>query len=266
MWIEIEGSQYFAQTGGRDFDPARPTVVFIHGAGMDQTVWQQQSRYLAHHGWNVLALDLPGHGKSAGTPSVTVGAGADWLMAVLDKLAIDQAALIGHSLGALIALDAAGRYGERVSNLALLGVTPKMPVHQDLLDAAAANEPIAGQLIVGWGFGKLAHRGGNIAPGMWMMGGGGRLIEHAAPGVLSADLSAANAYGEGLAAAAKVDCPTLLLLGAADRMTPAKGAKALQETIADCRTTVLPGAGHMMMIEAPRDTLRSLVDFLGTPA
>lgn len=266
MWIEIDEAKVFAQTGGREFDGSRPTVVLLHGAGMDQTVWQQQSRYLAHHGCNVLALDLPGHGLSEGEAPKSVQAGADWLIKVLDKIKLEEATLVGHSLGALISLDAAGRYGSRVSRLALLGVTPKMPVHQDLLDAAIANEPVAGQLIVGWGFGKRAHRGGNIAPGMWMLGGGGRLIDHARPGVLGADLNAANAYQDGLAAAGAVKCPTLLLLGSSDRMTPVKGARALQEAISDCRTEVIPEAGHMMMIEAPRKTLKILHEFVGADA
>ena len=171
-------------------------------------------------------------------------------------------ALVGHSLGALISLETAARYGDKVEKLALLGVTPKMAVHQELLDAAKANEPIASELIVGWGFGKRAHRGGNIVPGIWMMGSGGRLLERSKPGVLGIDLAAANAYENGLAAAGSVRCPVLLLLGAADRMTPIKGATALQEVIADCQMEVLPGVGHMMMIEAPRETVRTLGTFL----
>ena len=159
MWIDRNGTKIFAQTGGKPFDVGKPTVLLVHGAGMDQTVWQQQSRYLAHHGWNVLAVDLPGHGKSEGAPLSGVGAGADWLVGLMDGLGLERASFVGHSLGALIALDAAGRYPDRIAKLALLGVTPKMPVHQDLLDAAAANQPVAGQLIVGWGFGKRAHRG-----------------------------------------------------------------------------------------------------------
>ena len=262
----MDDAKIFAQTGGKTFDAEKPSVVLLHGAGMDQTVWQQQSRYLAHHGWNVFAVDLPGHGLSTGQPPESVPAGADWLISFLDAARLEKAALVGHSLGALISLETAGRYSDRVSQLALLGVTPKMPVHQDLLDAATANEPVAGQLIVGWGFGKQAHRGGNIAPGMWMMGGGGRLIEHARPGVLGADLKAANAYQGGQEAAGAVQCDTLLLLGAADRMTPVKGARALQETIANCRTEVLPGAGHMMMTESPRETLKVLAAFLESNA
>ena len=263
MWIDVENERVFAQTGGQSFNSGKQSVVLIHGAGMDQTVWQQQSRYLAHHGWNVFAIDMPGHGASEGSAPDSVRAGAEWVVSLLDALDLPRVSLVGHSLGALMSLEAAGRFAERVDKLALLGISAEMPVHQDLLDAAKANEPIAGELIVGWGFGKQAHCGGNIAPGMWMMGGGNRLLQNARPGVLGADLAAANAYEHGIDAAKTVQCPTLLLLGAADRMTPAKSAAVLQETIADCRTEILSGAGHMMMVEAPRETLRALVAFLG---
>lgn len=262
MRIPVDGSEVYVQDGGHAHEAGRPAVILIHGAGMDHTVWQQQSRYLAHHGWNVLAVDLPGHGLSGGAPLESVEALADWAVRLLDAAGIGQAALIGHSLGALTALEAAARHPGRVTRLALLGVTPAMPVHDDLLAAAKSGDPLAVELIIGWGFGKQAHKGGNIAPGIWMMGGGGRLLEHGRPGVLGADLGAANAYAGGLAAAGKVTCPTLLLLGRADRMTPVRGAAPLQEAIADCRTVVLPAAGHMMMIEAPRETLQALTGFL----
>ena len=266
MRIALGGNGVFAQDGGHAHEAGKPFVVLVHGAGMDHTVWQQQSRYLAHHGWNVLAVDLPGHGASDGAPLDSVEALADWVAALLDATGIAEAALVGHSLGALTALEAAARHPGKVAKLALLGVTPTMPVHDDLLSAAESGDPLAVELIVGWGFGKRAHKGGNVAPGIWMTGGGGRLLEHAPPGVLGTDLAAANAYAGGLDAAAKVSCPTLLLLGAADRMTPVRGAAPLQSAIADCRTVVLPDAGHMMMIEAPRATLRALIGFLGPGA
>lgn len=264
MRAAVDGVAVYAQDGGQPHAAGRPAAVLIHGAGMDHTVWQQQSRYLAHHGWNVLAVDLPGHGLSEGAPLDSVEALADWVGRLLDAAGVGEVALVGHSLGALAALEAAARHPDRVSGLALLGVTPTMPVHDDLLSSARSGDPLAVDLITGWGFGKRAHKGGNIAPGLWMTGGGGRLLERGRPGVLGTDLAAANAYRGGAAAAAKVACPTLLLLGAADRMTPVRGAAPLQETIADCRTVVLPGAGHMMMIEAPRATLKALTGFLGT--
>ncbi len=262
MWLEVDGSRVFAGDGGQGFDPARPAVVFVHGAGMDHTVWQQQSRYLAHHGRAVLAVDLPGHGRSAGAPLAEIGAIADWLVRLLDAAGVERAALVGHSMGALGVLEAAARHPARVSALALLGVAPKMPVHPDLLQAAATGDRVAVDLILGWGFGRRAHRGGNAVPGLWLMGGGGRLIERAADGALAVDLRACDAYGNGLEAATKVACPTLLLLGAADRMTPVRAAAPLAAALTRCRKRVLPDAGHMMMVEAPRETLAALEEFL----
>src|SRR5690349_7556657 len=165
MELNVAGHRVFAATGGRDFDPGQPMVVMIHGAGMDHTVWSLQARYLAHHGRSVLAVDLPGHGRSGGTALASVEELADWVVALLDAVGVSRAALVGHSMGAITALEAASRHPDRVGALALLGVAEKMPVHPDLLAAAAANDYAAIAMVIGWGFGTL--RGGSAAPGMW---------------------------------------------------------------------------------------------------
>jgi len=262
MWIDVEGARVYAQTGGMPFEPTAPVAVLMHGAGLDHTIWQQQTRYLAHHGPSVLALDLPGHGRSEGDPKKTIEDLADWTVHLLDAAGVGKATLGGHSMGALGALETAARHGERIAALILAGATPAMPVHQDLLDAATANDHRAVEFITGWGFGTSAHRGGNIAPGIWMMGGGARLLERTRPGVIGIDLASCADYQNGLAAAGAVSCPTLLLLGQTDRMTPPRNAQSLQEAIPDCRTVILPDTGHMMMIEAPRDCLKAMASFL----
>ena len=147
MEISVQGKAVFAATGGRPYDPAQPAVVFLHGAGMDHTVWALQTRYFAYRARSVLALDLPGHGKSEGPELETVPAMADWLISVLDALGIERAALVGHSMGAFIALDGAARHGARVSRLALLGVASRMAVHPDLLTAAEADDHLAIDLV-----------------------------------------------------------------------------------------------------------------------
>lgn len=262
MEIAVAGAPVFAATGGRAFDPGRPALVFVHGAGMDHSVWQQQSRYFAHHGYGVLAVDLPGHGRSGGAPLPDVGAMADWLAMLLPAAGLDCAVLIGHSLGAAAALEAAARHPARVRALALLGIAEGMPVHPDLLAAAGADLSRAAGMIAGWGHGAEAHRGGNRVPGNWLVGGAVRLIEASAPGVLAADLAAAGAWTGG-AAAGRIACPTLLLLGSEDRMTPVRKAAPLADAISDCRRVVLPRTGHMMMVEAPVETLGALKRFLG---
>lgn len=258
MELTVNGAPVFAHTGGRPFDPALPAVVLIHGAGMDHTVWSLQSRYLAHHGRSVLAVDLPGHGRSGGAPLAGIAAMADWVTALLDTVGVETATLAGHSMGALVALDAAARHPRRVGGLALLGVAERMPVHPDLLKAAADNDPLAIDLVTGWGYGPRGHVGGNAAPGLALLPASRRLMGRQAPGVLGIDLAACNAYTGGAEAAGRVACPALFLLGALDRMTPAKAGKALAALMDGARTVLLPGVGHMVMVEAPDATIDAL--------
>jgi len=263
MLIDLSSGSAFAATGGRVFDKNLPAVLLLHGAGMDRTVWSLQARYLAHHGRAVLALDLPGHGKSAGPALNSIPEMADWVAKLLDKTEIPQAALVGHSMGALIALDLAARRPERVRTLALLGIAERMPVHPDLQAAADRNEELAAELITSWGHGRRGQVGGHPAPGLWMAGSAIRLIDRAADSVLAGDLAACNTYGEAKARAAAVRCPTLFLLGAADRMTPVAKAKPLIDAIAGARVVVtLPSAGHMMMTEQPDAVTDALRDFV----
>ncbi|GIK98807.1 MAG: alpha/beta hydrolase [Alphaproteobacteria bacterium] len=262
MDLTVDGRRVFAANGGAAFDPARPAVALIHGAGMDHTVWSLQARYLAHHGHGVLAVDLPGHGRSAGPLLDSIEAMAGWIARLLDAAGIARAALVGHSMGALVALETASRHPGRVSHLGLIGIAPFMPVHPDLLGAARADMGLAAQLVTSWGFGQSGHLGRNPAPGLWMMGGAHRLLERAPAGVLANDLAACAAYQDAPDAARRVACPTLLLLGADDRMTPARKGRELAAAIdgADCR--VLPGIGHMVMAEAPDETIDALADLL----
>lgn len=262
MKLTVGGNSIFGATGGKDFDPSLPAVVFVHGAGMDRTVWSLQSRYFAHHGYSVLAVDLPGHGLSQGTALSSIEAIADWLQELLDAAGVETAAVVGHSMGAISALEFAARHPGRARALALLGVAASMPVHPALLDAAEANDHLAVDLVTSWAHGDTGHVGGNTTPGLWMMGGGARLLERAAPGVLHNDLSACSAYTGGEAAADKVTCNTLLVLGQVDKMTPFKAGSALASKIAGARIAKIEGSGHMMMLEKPDDTLAALKGFL----
>lgn len=261
MDLQVDGKPVFAAGGGRPFKPEQPTVVFVHGAGFDHTVWIQQTRYFAHHGRNVVAVDLPGHGRSAGPALSSIDALGAWVIGLVDALGCDRVALVGHSMGGLIALAAAAAHPDRVWALAVLGAGEVMRVHPDLLSRAQARDRAAADLIVDWGFGRRAHLGGYRAPGIWMMGGGLRLIEDNL-GALGADLAACDAYADAPAAAGHVACPTLVLAGGTDRMTPASSAKALSGRITGARCVILPDSGHMMMIEQPDETLRALQDII----
>jgi pimeloyl-ACP methyl ester carboxylesterase len=258
MTLAVNGARVFVATGGKAPNPDLPTLVFIHGSGMDRTVWTLQTRWFAHHGRSVLAIDLPGHGRSEGKPLDTIEQLADWLIALLDAAKVKQAALIGHSLGALVALEAAARAPQRVWALALLGVAAPMKVHPDLLRAARDGDHVAIDLVASWGFGRRAHLGGARAPGLWMLGGGARLLERDRAGALAAGLAACDAYRGALGAAKKVRGTTLVIAGAIDRMTPPAAAQPIVAAIDGARLVTIPEAGHMMMVEQPDATLEAL--------
>jgi pimeloyl-ACP methyl ester carboxylesterase len=257
----VDGRTVFASTGGRTGDPAAPLIVFLHGAGMDHSVWALQSRALAHAGARVLAVDLPGHGGSEGPALTSIEALADWAAALIATEG-GRASLVGHSMGALIALATASRHPESVARIALVGVGARMPVHPDLIAAAKSDDHAAIDMVSLWGLGASAVRGGSPAPGLWMLGGAARLLERAPKGSLHADLAACNAFAEAEADARRVTCPALLLLGERDQMTPAKSGRALAAQIAGAETRVVAGAGHMLMIEKPAETLEALRAFL----
>ncbi len=261
MELTVNGHTVFAATGGKPFDRSQPAAVLIHGAGMDRTVWSLQARYFAHHGRSVAAADMPGHGRSGGELLTSIEAMADWIEALIDALGVEQVALAGHSMGAFAVLEAAARAPEKVRGLAILGIGATFDVHDDLLIAAKANDKLAFDLVTSWGFGTAGHMGGHTSPGLWMMDGGVRLMERAPAGALYADLNACNVYTGTLDAAAKIACPTLLLLGNRDRMTPPTSAQ-LAAAIPDCRTVTLDGCGHMMMIEQPDPTTDTLATVL----
>jgi pimeloyl-ACP methyl ester carboxylesterase len=258
MQLSVNGIDSFVATGGREFDPSLPTIALLHGAGFDHTCWALHSRWFAHHGFGVLAPDLPGHGRSSGTPLSTIADMADWTAALLDAAGVTKAKLVGHSMGSLIALEIAARHPAKVSALGLIGTADTMTVGPDLLKAAEANDHAAIDMVSIWGLGYAAELGGSLAPGLWMHFGAERVLEQCKPGVLFNDLSACNSYQGALAAAAQVSVPATFVLGERDMMTPARAGKALAAALPNSRTVVLSGAGHMMMAERPDELLAAL--------
>jgi pimeloyl-ACP methyl ester carboxylesterase len=265
MYLNIDNKKVYAYTANHPFDAARPTVAFIHGAAHDHSVWALQSRYFAYHGWNALAVDLPGHGKSEGKALDRIGDIADWVARVLDAAGAETASLVGHSMGSLVALESAARHPARVAKLALVGSAVPMPVSEPLLNASKANDHVAYEMINVFSHSNAAQIGGNRVPGIWMTGSAMRLMERSGSGVLHADFSACNAYGNGLEAAAHVKCPALLILGKRDQMAPMKAAQPLATKIPNVRTVVLEGAGHALMSEQPDAVLDALIDHLTPP-
>ena len=266
----VNGATSYCYTGGKSFDAAKPTAVFIHGVLNDHSVWILQSRYLAHHGWNVLAVDLPGHCRSAGEAPASVEAAADFVAALLDAAGVPRAALVGHSWGSLIALEAANRLRDRVSHLVLVGTAFPMKVSPLLLDAAL-NEPMkAIHMMDVFSRSTLAAPPSVFGPGTWVYGASMALhrrvlASNTAVNVFHRGFKACDAYANGEKAMAQITCPVLFVLGEQDQMTPAKAAQGLiNQAIASgkkMQVIKLP-VGHHQMSETPDATLIAIRDFL----
>ncbi|WP_118180595.1 alpha/beta fold hydrolase [Paraburkholderia phosphatilytica] len=268
MIVTVNGRAAYAYTGGKPFDPALPTAVFLHGAEHDHSVWALQTRYFAHHGFSVLAVDLPGHHRSAGPALTSIGALADWLAALLDTAGVQQAFVAGHSMGSLIALEFAARYPARATALALLATAAPMAVAQALLDAAREREPDAIGMVNEWSHSTYAAKPSCPGPGFWLHGLNQRLMERVSatgePQLFHTDFAACNAYTDALVRAAAVRCPVRLLVGKRDVMTPPRAARALADAFAAAGVqadTVTLDAGHALMSEQPDATLDALFAF-----
>lgn len=262
MELKVNGRKSYAYTGGKTFDPALPTVVFSHGAQCDHSVWILQSRYLAHHGYGVLALDLPGHGRSEGPALGSVEALGEWVIAALGAAGVNEAAIVGHSMGSLIALECAAQHASRVTNIALLATAYPMKVSAELLQATKDDEPRAQDMVNIWSHSAYAQYPGNPGPGFWVIGENLRLMQRQQPGVMHIDFAACNAYAGGTRAAAKVNCPALFLIAKRDVMTAARSAQAFAQTVKGSRIVMIDGSGHNMMGEKPDDVLDALIAFL----
>ena len=265
MDVVVNGHKTYCYTGGKPFDAAKPTVVFIHGVLNDHSVWILQSRWFANHGWNVLAVDLPGHCKSAGPPPATVEEGALFVRALLDAAGVAKAALVGHSFGSLIALEAAARAPERVTHLALVGTASPMTVSQALLNGALNDPQRAIALVNYFSHSTLAVPPAS-GPGTWLYGDSRALMRRVLASNRDANVfhigfKACNDYANGEAAMAAVQCPVLFLVGDADQMTPPRAARSLIGK-AHAARVVQVQAGHALMQEAADEVLFALRDFL----
>lgn len=268
MDYDVNGEQLYAYSAGKPFVAGQPTVVFIHGVLNDHSVWALQSRHFAYNGWNVLAIDLPGHARSGGQPPLTVEAGADIILALLDATGTDSAVLVGHSFGSLIALEAAARAPQRVDRLVLAGAAVPMRVAPVLLDNSLNAPEKAIHMVNVFSHSTLCPPPSALGPGTWVAGASRALMRrvlasNTQTNVFHAGFAACDAYAGGEAAMRAVTCPTLFVVGRSDRMTPPKSARQLATLAADSRVVEVD-AGHDMMMEAPGPMLDALQGFLLT--
>jgi pimeloyl-ACP methyl ester carboxylesterase len=255
----------YAYTGGRPWpasvEPGR-CIVFVHGALHDHSVWTLLARWYAHHGYAVLAVDQPGHGRSDGPPLASVEALADWLVALLDAAEVPSAHFVGHSMGSLIALEAAARAPQRAAGLVMVGTAIPMKVSPALLAAAREEPARAIAMVNAFSHSGLASKPSYPGPGMWLHGANSALMHRMQQGgaedgnLFAHDFGVCDAYAHGMAAAADVRCPVLLVVGERDVMTPARAAG---EIAAALKATVhRVKAGHALMQEAPDAVLNAL--------
>jgi len=265
MQIDVQGQSAYCYTGGKAFDASLPTAVFIHGAQNDHSVWALQTRYFAHHGFSVLAVDLPGHGRSKGAPLASVEAMADWLLALLQAAGVQSATLIGHSMGSLIALETAARAPQHIAGIALVGTAYPMKVSEQLLEASRSREEDAIDMVTIWSHSGIAQKPSFPGPGFYVQAGGKRLMQHIARSntapVFFTDFSACNAYQNGTQAAAAVTCPVLFVIGKKDQMTTPRAAAPLIAALPAARVTQLEACGHALMAEQPDAVLDQLFGF-----
>lgn len=267
MNVTLNNESIFISTGGVEWKAGLPTLVLLHGAGLNHTVWTLFTRYFARRGYNVLTPDLPGHGNSSGKPLNSIEAMAKWVNALVEhcaeqhsQLAIDDIRIAGHSMGSLVALQTVGDEPVRFSHLVLLGTAYPMAVGPPLLNAAEANDHAAIDMITLFGHSEASRLGHNPIAGISVMNVGEALLERAAPGVLHNDLAACNNYAEGEQAAAAAGVSTVtVVLGVDDKMTMPKGARALAKLISGSRVIELSDCGHMMMGEQPEACLQAML-------
>ena len=253
----------YAFTGGKPFDAGRPTVVFVHGALHDHGVWTLAARWFANHGWSALAPNLPGHAKSAGAPLASIEAMADWLLAFVDATGAARFAVVGHSMGSLVALETAARAPERVSHLVLVATAYPMRVSPALLEAARTDPMAAIDSVNTFSHSTLAGKPSYPGPGTWLHGANRILMRRlqaaqTETNLFLTDFTACDRYRGGEAAAERVRCPTTMVLGANDQMTFPAEARDLGERLR-ARTMTLD-AGHAVMSETPDALLMALIE------
>jgi pimeloyl-ACP methyl ester carboxylesterase len=267
-----QGQSYeaYAYTGGKAFDATRPTLVFIHGVLNDHSVWILQTRYLAHHGFNVLAVDLPGHGRSGGDAPCSVEEAAQFIEALLDAAGIQQAGLVGHSWGSLIALETAGRLKERITHLALIGTAFPMKVSPALIETSLNDPMKALHMVNVFSRATLAAPPSALGPGTWVYGASmalGRRVLASNPqvNIFHRGFVACDTYTNGLEAMTALTCPVLFVLGESDQMTSPRAAQSLidqAQTQGKTFTVAKVPMGHHQMSESPEETLHALRSFL----
>ena len=256
MIFQIENKSVYASDAGRDIDKKKDTIVFLHGSGLSHIVWSLTEQFFSNNNFNVLSVDLPGHGNSDGPCLDTIEKIADWLDKVFIKLNLNKVILVGHSQACLEILEYSYKYKNRLKKLVFIGGSYKMPVNQDLIDLAENGDSDAVKLMMKWGYeGSKKFIGGNPVQ---------RIIQSPKDisKILAVDLVACNNYTNGLNAAKAIDCPSMLIFGVLDKMVNIEVGKKFANLINNSTMHVIDGCGHMIMIEKAFEMRDKVLEFL----
>ena len=261
MKLKVNGKEAYFTTSGREIVKDQPTIVFVHGSGLTHVTWVLQTRYFAFHGYNTIAVDLPGHGDSEGPPLKSIEEMADWIADLLNVLEIKKTSYVGHSQGCLIGLEFAHRHADKLELLALINGSLSMKMNPELLQLALDKDHKAVDLMMDWVHGPLGQVGGHPVPGLSHIGMGNQLVSSNNNGALGTDFNACNQYENGEKAASDINHPTLCIIGKHDRMTPKKVGIELASKIKNSKKVIIEDSGHMSILETASDTKNLLKTF-----
>jgi len=254
--FQLENKNIHASDSGQGIDINKDTIVFIHGSGLSHIVWSLAEQFFSSKNYNVLSIDLPGHGNSDGPCLDSIEKIADWMEKVFDKLKLKNLILVGHSQGCLEILEYSSRYKERLKKLVFVGGSNKMPVHPDLIELAQSGHSDAVKLMMKWGYeGSKKFIGGNPVE---------KIIQSPRDisEILAVDLNACNNYSNGSEAAKVIDLPSMLIFGELDKMVNLEAGKKFSNLIKNSTTHVIKGCGHMIMIEKAFEMREKILEFL----
>ena len=246
----------FASTGGMDFDEEKSSILLMLGCGLTHIVWSLHEQFYASQGFNILSVDLPGHGNSEGPSLKSIEEISDWVKSLMNVLDIKKIIIIGHSQGCLVGIDFASRYPNLINDLVLVAGSYKMPVNQDLIDYAEAGDEKVILLMMKWGYeGSKAFIGGN--PVKKIINSSREIRE-----VLAVDLNACNNYKSGKESLEKINCPTLCIFGDLDKMVPLEVGNKMALMIKNSEKKIINNCGHMIIFEKAFEMRKIVKEFL----
>ena len=256
MIFQIENKSIHASDAGQGLSKSKDTIIFLHGSGLSHIVWSLTEQFFSNKNYNVLSLDLPGHGNSEGPCLESIEKIAEWLEKVFLELKLNKVIIVGHSQGCLEALEYSYKFKDRLKKIVFVGGSYRMPVNKDLIDLAKNGDSDSVKLMMKWGYeGSKKFIGGN--PVERIIQSPRDIIE-----ILAVDLIACNNYSNGSDAAKAINCPSLFVIGELDKMASLEAGKTFSSLVKNSITHIINGSGHMIMIEKAFEMREKILKFL----